>query len=94
MTSKSGNEVFSKCTLKMFAKHLVQSVDKEEYHIDTIAGKNQKRVLDLVDHHWSSRFMLSNNIVLRKQSGKSQLMDDVEEGIERRVAYVFGSTCS
>lgn len=46
--------------------------------------------MELVDQGWTSSFLVRNNIVLRKQTGELQIMDNLKERIKRRVAYFLG----
>lgn len=80
---------FSSFTLKIFAKHLICTFDKDEYYVTVISDKNQMSFIELVKSGWTSRFMESNNVVIRRQTRKYQSMDDVKEAIERRVAYLL-----
>lgn len=52
-----------------------------------VLGKTIKPIADLVNLSWKSWFMISNNIALRCQTGKYQLMSHVREEIERGAAY-------
>lgn len=81
---------FSANTHKLLAKDMIFSSTKAASHGQMRYGKDEKFLVNLVTHSWIKRFMANYNIVLRRQTGKLQLLPEAQQKIKRRAAFFLG----
>lgn len=78
------NEVFHK-NLTTYANNLIDTSTNDYYSRTMTYGKRNKLIVNLVTACWKQRFMDKSAIVIRRKTGKLQLIPEAQLRIEKRV---------
>lgn len=84
---------FEPQTLQLGAHNLIHNSTSCVYHADLRVGKNDQLIMECAGRPWVQRLMHLHNIIMQHQTGNLSVSPEVQEYIERRLAF-FGEHLS